>query len=69
MCIRDSKGAFIAASAPSCSIPDPEQSKRHKVDETTFIIESSSEESDSELEKQPEVPQMLLSRWSRDDAL
>ena len=58
-----------ADSAPSCSIPNPEQSKRFKVDETIDIMDISSEESDSELEKQPEVPQMLLSRWSRDDAL
>ena len=58
-----------ADSAPSCSIPNPEQSKRFKVDETMDIMDISSEESDSEMEKQPEVPQMLLSRWSRDDAL
>ena len=64
------KGAFIAASAPSCSIPDPEQSKRHKVDETIRIMDVHFlEESDSEMEKQPEVSQTLLRRWSRDDSL
>ena len=59
------KGAFIAASAPSCSIPDPEQSKRHKVIMDAHFLE----ESDSEMEKQPEVSQTLLRRWSRDDSL
>ena len=59
-----------ADSAPPCSIPDPEQSKRHKVDETIRIMDVHFlEESDSEMEKQPEVSQTLLRRWSRDDSL